>query len=81
MEETKGNFLAQIVSGRVLEAFQQAVVRRAVEVQALMPGDLADLGQMRQPELGVLLIAPAFLALPLVVDDIMRQPAVAQRCR
>ena len=32
---------------------------------------------MRQPQLGVLLVATAFLALPLLIDDVMRQAAIA----
>nr|GFD45683.1 hypothetical protein [Tanacetum cinerariifolium] len=69
--------VAQVVLGRVLEAFEQAVVGVAVEVEALVPGHFAALGQHPDAELGVGLVAATFLALAGVVEDVVREAAVA----
>lgn len=43
-----------------------------------MPADLARLGKLAEAQLRVRLVAAAFLALAGLVDDVMREPAIAR---
>src|ERR1035437_3271291 len=58
-----GHIITQQISGGVFNAEGKPVVRRAVKIHLLVPGNLASLRQFTQAELGVSLVARAFFAL------------------
>ncbi len=74
--------LDQVALGDVLRSCQDAVVVVSVQVDALVPGHLADVGHQRNAERVVALVASGLLCLPEVagvdVVDRLRNAAVAE---
>ena len=64
---------------RVLQPGPHAAIRHRQDLSAVSSVEDGEscLQQLRDAELGVTLVAPALLALPRRVDDVVSQPAIS----
>lgn len=72
----EGHTLAKIVFCRVFKSLEQAIFIGTIEVDTLAPANLGTDRKESEPELGVLLVATALLALALFVDNVVSQTGI-----